>query len=241
MYLLIDSGNTKDKIAFVENDKIIKSFIYDKLSVGMLQKILKNIKIEKSIFCSVTNNKNINYFLDSKFNNCTLNHNTKTKIINNYSSKNSLGADRIALVSGAKEIYPSDDIVVIDIGTCITYDFVNNKYEYFGGMISPGYELRLNVLHEKTSIQFSGVMPKKMNLNIISNNSENCVHSGIYFGILSEINGIFHLYNQNFKNLKFIFTGGNYNYFKNHLKFSHIFDENLIFKGLNSILKFNEG
>ena len=65
MYLLIDSGNTKDKIAFVENDKIIKSFIYDKLSVGMLQKILKNIKIEKSIFCSVTNNKNINHFLDS--------------------------------------------------------------------------------------------------------------------------------------------------------------------------------
>ena len=152
MYLLIDSGNTKDKIAFVENDKIIKSFIYDKLSVGMLQKILKNIKIEKSIFCSVTNNKNINYFLDSKFNNCTLNHNTKTKIINNYSSKNSLGADRIALVSGAKEIYPSDDIVVIDIGTCITYDFVNNKHEYFGGMISPGYELRLNVLKLPTKL-----------------------------------------------------------------------------------------
>ena len=241
MYLLIDSGNTKDKLAFVENDKIVKSFIYDNLSVVMLQNILKNVKIEKSIFCSVTNNTDINDFLDSKFHNFTLNHNTKTKIINNYSSKNSLGADRIALVSGAKEVYPLDDVVVIDVGTCITYDFVNNNYEYFGGMISPGYELRLKVLHEKTSIQFSGVMPKKMNLNITSNNSENCVHSGIYFGILSEINGIFNLYNQNYKNLKFIFTGGNYTYFKNHLKFSHIFDKNLIFKGLNSILKFNEG
>ena len=62
MYLLIDSGNTKDKIAFVENDKIVKSFIYDHLSVVMLQKILKDVKIEKSIFCSVTNNKTINDF-----------------------------------------------------------------------------------------------------------------------------------------------------------------------------------
>ncbi len=240
MYLLIDCGNTKDKVAFVNGTEVVKSFVYDSLSVGDLKKVLNNVEINKSIYCSVKNNKNINDYLNKKFNNIELTYKTKTKIKNNYYSKKTLGADRIALVSGAKEIYPDFNVLVIDLGSCITYDYVNSKYEYFGGMISPGYDLRLKSLKDKTSIVFSNKEFKSIDLDIISKNSEQCVYSGVYFGILNEIQGIVDLYNQKINKFKIILTGGNYSYFGDHLKFSHIFDENLIFKGLTSILKTNE-
>ena len=155
----------------------------------------------------------------------------------NYKTPNSLGSDRISLVASAVNEFPKSNCLIIDLGTCITYDFVNEFAEYKGGSISPGFSLRYKSLNLFTSklpeLEFS---PQN---DIIGNSTESSIHSGIFYGILGELKNQISYYKENFKNLTVILTGGDADKLSNQIKNSIFANHNFIAKGLHTVLQLN--
>ena len=140
MNLTIDIGNTRNKIAIFDQNKLVKSETLNELNKDLIENFIANKKIDGIILCSVKekNIELINY-LESTFDFfIDLNEYTNIPIKNLYDSKSTLGKDRLAAVIGANNIYPKSNVLVIDMGTAITFDFINKKDQYLGGSISPG-------------------------------------------------------------------------------------------------------
>jgi type III pantothenate kinase len=165
-----------------------------------------------------------------------LTESTPIPVKNLYKTPSSLGKDRIALAVGGAMIYKNKNILIIDVGTCITYDFVNDKNEYLGGGISPGIDMRLKSLH-----QFTAKLPlveKKEMYSLIGNDTHSSILSGVLNGATEEVKGIIQLYQQQFNELNVILTGGDYIYFATLLKNTIFADQYFLLKGLNQILEY---
>jgi type III pantothenate kinase len=143
----------------------------------------------------------------------------------------------LALVAAAVNQFPDKDVLVIDAGTCITYDFKNKKEEYLGGAIGPGVRLRYESLHNYTAkLPLLKVTDPK---NHIGNSTEEAIHSGVVFGILHEINGVIEEYCNIYTDLTVILTGGDAHFLSKRLKNSIFATSNFLLEGLNHILAFN--
>jgi len=158
-----------------------------------------------------------------------------------YKTKDTLGLDRVAAVVGAFDLYPDTNNLVIDIGTCITYDFIDDNGIYYGGAISPGINIRLKSLNNYTSklplvdISDLSVLPQ-----LTGDSSVNSILSGVMNGILYEIEGFVSTYRRQYKSINIIITGGDSYRFESTIK-AHIFvAPKLILIGLNRILLENE-
>ena len=156
---------------------------------------------------------------------------------NLYKSKNTLGQDRLALVSAAAFNFPNENVLIVDVGSCITYDFKNNNNEYLGGGISPGISMRFKSLNTFTSnlplIDFDSIY------QLIGNNTKNSITSGVVNGTISEINGIIQQYREEFKNIRIILTGGDSNFLLKRIKNTIFADQNFLLIGLNKLLEDN--
>src|SRR5690242_980247 len=151
MNLIIDIGNTRTKIFVFDNDLLFAE-LPGQLSSIRLKKIISKYNIEDSILSSVVKgNKGWVTYLKKNTRCITLNYKTPLPIKNLYKTKETLGNDRIANAAGASKIFPSRNALVIDAGTCIKYDFINDRNEYLGGAIAPGLQMRYRSLHDYTS------------------------------------------------------------------------------------------
>jgi len=152
-----------------------------------------------------------------------------------YKEKEKLGSDRIAGVVAAKSIYPNDPVLVIDSGSCITYDFADATGVFKGGQISPGWQMRLQAMHHFTDalplVKADGQAPA------MGQSTAESMQSGAYWGIVHEMNGFIEQYTEKFENLKVLVTGGNSGFFVPNLKYEIFADPNLILVGLNKILQ----
>ena len=166
----------------------------------------------------------------------SLDHNTIVPFTNLYTTPTTLGVDRIALVSNAVNKYPKQNALIIDAGTCITYDFVNNKGEYFGGSIAPGLFLRYKSLNDYTA-NLPLLKPKYPN-TFIGDSTENAIHAGVSNGLIAEINGVIEEFSNNYDPLVVILTGGDANFLSKRLKSSIFVDPNFLLHGLNYILEY---
>jgi type III pantothenate kinase len=163
--------------------------------------------------------------------------NTEIPIKNLYQSATTLGSDRLAASIGAFTLYPNSDVLCIDCGTCIKYNFVNANNEYLGGAISPGLQMRFKSLNHFTSklplVNFDANYHK-----LIGQNTNESILSGVIKGTIKEVEGITEEYRQNYPTIKIVITGGDGNFFAQHLKKNGIFTHpNLVLEGLNRILK----
>ncbi|MDW5287939.1 type III pantothenate kinase [Formosa sp. PL04] len=240
MNLIIDVGNSFVKLAVFEADRILDKEIVD------AENFLKNFKkfitkhqnIEKGILSSVGNlTENDILAIKKSCKLLQLNHDTPVPFLNNYATPNTLGLDRIALVSAAVHQFKNKNVLVIDAGTCITYDFVSDKAEYFGGGISPGLNLRYKALNNYTA-KLPLLKPEIPN-HIIGDSTNAAIHSGVVFGILNEIDGNISNYQGRYGDLTIILTGGDANFLSKQLKSSIFAISNFLLEGLNSILQFN--
>ncbi|MGE5423944.1 MAG: type III pantothenate kinase, partial [Syntrophothermus sp.] len=148
-----------------------------------------------------------------------------------------LGRDRIAAATGGQSLFPGHDVLVINAGTCITYDFVTGNREYAGGSISPGMMMRFRALHT-----FTGKLPllSPDETEILTGNStESSIQSGVMEGITAEMEGITGKYRSLYPELKVVLSGGDLNYFVNRLKINIFAFPNIVIQGLHQILKFN--
>jgi type III pantothenate kinase len=165
-----------------------------------------------------------------------LTHQTKVPFQNRYATPETLGVDRIALVVAAVTQYPKQNVLVIDAGTCITYDFKTDKEVYLGGGISPGIQLRYKTLNLLTANL--PLLEPKMPENYIGNSTENAIHSGVSIGVITEIDGIIDRYKEQFEHLTVILTGGDTNFLAKRLKNTIFANSKFLLEGLNNVLEY---
>jgi type III pantothenate kinase len=202
MNLVIDIGNSKVKFFLFENNKTIYKEICDNQDFKKtLDSISNKNNIKNVISSSVSSNYDL--YIEESLNNSKYislsNDNLLIPFKNNYKTKKSLGQDRIALVSSAIYNYHNQDNLIIDLGTCITYDFVDSNKIYHGGAISPGFKLRYSSLNTFTSnlplLEFEETE------NIIGSTTNESIHSGIYNGVIAEINNYIDLLKKEYPNI----------------------------------------
>lgn len=240
MNLIIDVGNTSTKAAVFNGDILVQLYIFDKRRIiSEIKKIRKEYWISGGIMSSVSN------ISDKKMERLgaivpilTLSSKTKTPFKNLYATPETLGVDRIALVAAAVKKYPDANVLVIDAGTCITFDFITAEKEYLGGAISPGIAMRYKSLHTFTSKL--PLLKKDYPKNFTGNSTKQSINAGIVNGILHEIEGTIAQYREKYGNLTVVLTGGDTNFLAKQLKSSIFANQNFLLEGLNAILIFNK-
>ena len=240
MNLIIDVGNTFVKFAVFNHGKL-KEKVVGKVNDfnEMALDVLKTYpKIKQAIVSSVGKLKKAHIdSLRQKTNVLELSHELKLPFENLYATPKTLGVDRIALVSASVEQFPDNNVLIIDAGTCITYDFINTNNEYLGGAISPGIRLRYRTLNNLTANL--PLLDTQLPQDIIGNSTQNSIHSGVVFGVLKEIDGVIDEYVKKYSDLTVILTGGDTKFLSNQLKNSIFANSNFLLEGLNFILEYN--
>ena len=237
--LVIDIGNTFNKTAIFEQDKLIYTEHYKVLDTEILNVFLTKYTVDKAIISTVKKNtEDWETGLKQKIPVIYFNTGMAKSIHNHYRTLQTLGLDRLAAVIGANYLYPGKDNLVIDGGTCITYDWVDADGNYFGGSISPGLNMRYNALNHYTA----GLPVVSKDDRFDSNSgddTETAIRSGVQNGIKFELNGFIESYKKDKKELNIILTGGDSIFFDSLLKNSifapYIKNEPyLVLKGLNA-------
>ena len=163
---------------------------------------------------------------------------TPVPITNRYRTPETLGSDRIAAVIGASSLKPGKDLLIIDAGTCITYEVIDARGNYWGGNIAPGMQMRLRALHEFTArlplVDAEGEVPG------MGYNTETAIRSGVLRGMKYEIEGYIKSMRSKFPHLLVFLTGGDHINFDTNIKNIIFSDKYIVPRGLNKILDFNE-
>jgi type III pantothenate kinase len=237
MNLAIDIGNSRAKTGLFVNGKLVKDGVYDSFTQGTLKLIFKeNPGIVNSILCSVTNYPvAIKSFLSSHSHFVELSPETSVPVKIAYKTPKTLGMDRLAAVCGANALYQRKNVLVVNAGTCVTFDFVDNKNTYRGGSISPGLDMRYKALHTFTS-RLPLIEPDMKFKKLIGANTEESIKSGVQMGIASEVEGIIRKYQSEYKDLTIILTGGSMPWLLKSLKIKIKAEPFLVLTGLNVIL-----
>ena len=240
MRLVIDVGNTLVKIAIFDGDEIISINKYKDLSIDAVENLSKQHHNIHSVIIGSVRSLPIEF--EEHFGDhiplTILSHQTHLPIAINYQTPASLGTDRIAAVVAANHLYPGKDLLVIETGTCITYDFIGADGVYHGGSISPGIELRFSALHNFTD-KLPLIKPVKDPV-LTGTTTEASIQSGVVNGLIAEIQGIISMYESNYENLTVILSGGNLDYFDKNLKNNIFAVPNIVLRGLNIIQDFND-
>ncbi len=236
MKLVIDIGNTLVKVALFEKKKIIKTISFENITFEVIKCFIENNKIKNTIVSSVKDYSTELLKIINDFNAIVLDQNVKYPVKINYNNINDLGKDRLAAIIGAINLYTNKNILILDIGTCLTIDLVNNN-NYLGGRISPGLDMRYKALNK-----FTAKLPlcEKISKNLKYGNSTlSSIQSGVQNGMIDEIDALITEFKQENKNNIVIATGGDCFFFEKELKNSIFADQFLVLRGLNEILDFN--
>ena len=240
MNLAIDVGNTLIKLAVYESSalqlkKVCLKNEFLKTLVGVSEKFpsIKNCIISSVSFLTEHQMEK----LQGMFKVTVLSSETKVPFNNLYATPKTLGVDRIGLIAAASVRFPKKNILIVDAGSCITYDFLNSENEYLGGAISPGIEIRYKALNNYTAKLplLNSALPKKM----IGDSTATSIHVGIMDGVLHEIDGFLTQYKNKYPDLTVILTGGDLHFLQDRLKNDIFADSNFLLEGLHYILEHN--
>jgi len=241
--LALDFGNSFRKLALLENGEIIAIDSYPTAEDSCLLQRLKEFQYRFRPVSAILSSVNdyppeVNEFLYQYDFYINLTHNTPLPVHSAYESPETLGKDRLAAAVAGHFLFPSRNVMVIMAGTAITYNIVNQAGIYLGGAISPGLNLRFRALN-----QFTGRLPlvEKMHPEqITGTNTLASILSGVVNGARLEMDGFIQAFNLVYENLTVILSGGDLKYFDKYLKNDIFATPNLVIKGLDIILDFNE-
>jgi type III pantothenate kinase len=239
MILTIDVGNTRIKGAVFEGDTLLELFFFKK---NELQKKIENIlnkhenctflvvasvgDVEKQAFMAFEKDVNVHF----------VSHYDIFPFVNKYETPKTLGIDRMVLAAGAVLKYPNQNRLVIDAGTCVTYDFIDEQDNYLGGAISPGIQLRYKALHDYTSKLplLDAYFPQ----SFIGGSTKDSIHSGVVNGLVYEINGFVEEYQALNPNFIIILTGGDTDFLALRLKNTIFANSNFLLESLNQTFQY---
>lgn len=236
--ICLDFGNTRLKLALFEDDELKEIFVLQEDALNHLEEIILKISPHRSILSSVIEH---DIEIETLLNNTTqfhkLTHSSKLPFTIPVGKPETMGADRIAIAAASVFLFPKQNNMAIGLGTCVTYNFINQENEFMGGSISPGMEMRFLSMH-----QFTAKLPlvkAHWNVPLIGYDTATNLQSGVILGMAKEIDGIIDAYKERFGNFNALLTGGDGHLFEPYLKNKIFADPHLIFKGLYAISQIN--
>lgn len=236
--LCFDFGNTRKKVAVFEGDELKEAITLPDDAQETIEPLLQKYQPAKSILSSVIDHNPVLEDLlaaSSRFH--KLSYQTKVSFTTPVGKPETIGADRLALSAAAVHYYPGKHNLVIGLGTCITYNFINKYREFVGGGISPGLEMRLKSLNYYTAKL--PLVKADSNVPLIGYDTTTNITSGVILGMAMEIDGFIEAYRERFRNFNVLLTGGDILYLASHLKNKIFADPDLIFKGLYALSEVN--
>tara|TARA_R110002050_G_scaffold149463_1_gene276104 strand:+ start:156853 stop:157584 length:732 start_codon:yes stop_codon:yes gene_type:complete len=238
MNFVLDIGNTNVKAAIFDGSELVKKKV---VSLGDLGNVIDQWFISYTptqiIVSSVSATKEeLAVLIDERANWLWFDNTVKLPISIEYQTPQTLGSDRLAGLMGVYNEFAEKNVLVIDAGTCITYDLLTYDNRYFGGSISPGLEMRYKSLNKFT--KNLPLLTPIQSPSLVGQTTEDSMHSGVVKGMELEIRGVINAYKERFGNLVVVLTGGDNKNFAIEVKNTTFADQNLILKGLNKILDF---
>lgn len=249
MNLCIDQGNSRTKVALMTDEgKIIQHFIYKTFSSADVERLFALYAIKSSIISSVINIEpaivNALARLSEHF--VLFDHNTPIPIKNGYDTPETLGQDRIAAAVGAQQLCPGENLLIIDVGSAVTYDFVSENGEYMGGNIAPGLKMRFTMLQRMTKKLPLVEVGENELIPLFGKNTRDAIAAGVIRGVAYEVKGYMRTLREKTTHFKTYLTGGNAPYILNATRTSRtekreiIHEKHLVLIGLNTILVYNK-
>ncbi len=236
--LCFDFGNTRKKVAVFKNAEIDKLIVLKDDSVETIQSLLNESKPAKTILSSVVeHNVAIEPLLSANTQFHKLSHLTRVAFTTPVGKPETIGADRLALCAAAVHFYPSSNNLVIGMGSCVTYNFINKYHEFVGGAISPGLQMRLKALNYYTAKL--PLVKADSNVPLMGYDTTTNITTGVVLGLAKEIDGFIDAYKEKYRNFNVVLTGGDITYLASHLKNKIFADPDLLFKGLYAISEVN--
>lgn len=239
MNLIIDVGNTLVKLALFQGDVMVEKKEFPKSKIySEVKKIVKAKHPKQAIISSVGKlTESIMAKLAALIPVLIVDASIKLPYNNKYKTPETIGSDRLALAAAAAVQYSNTNVLVIDTGSCITYDFMDKNANYLGGGISPGLNMRYRALNTFTAkLPLLSPTPPE---TLFGDTTLSSIHSGTFGGLLRELDGIISDYKKNYTDLTVILTGGDAKLLANQLKNSIFANSNFLLEGLNSLLEFN--
>lgn len=236
--LCFDLGNTRMKAAYFQNGKLTDLSILENDTVETIDNLLKKFNPRKTILSSVINHHpELENILTAKTKFHKLSHLSVLPFKTPVGKPETIGADRLALSAAAVYFFPKQHNLVIGLGSCVTYNFINKDHEFLGGGISPGMEMRMKALNQFTA-KLPVIIPDG-NVPLIGYDTATNILSGVVMGMANEIDGFISAYRQRYSNFNVHLTGGDIVHLAPHLKNQIFADPELIFKGLYAISEIN--
>ena len=240
MHLVVDLGNTFSKIAWFDENRLVET--QNKVSYEVLLEKLRQLEHvpQRAIVSSTSGpaSEIAQILTQQNYPVVLLDAQTPVPIKKNYETPQTLGTDRVAAAVGAHFLHPNRNCLIIDLGTCITYDLLDADGVFQGGVISPGLRMRFEALKTFTKrlpfIEPDGIVPP-----LIGKNTASAMQSGVMNGLVAELNGMVAQYEQQIPHLTVLVCGGDAPFFESSLKHSIFAVPNLVLIGLNRILQYN--
>lgn len=238
--LAIDIGNTNSKLAVFEHQTMVHYQRLEALEEADLKSLIEKYQVKNATISSVSKDTAaLGDFLRKWVNYIPFTTAINTGIKNYYETQPTLGLDRWAKVIAAHGLYTGANCLMIDMGTCITYDVLTAGSEYFGGSISLGINMRFKALNH-----YTGRLPlvgwDKEEAVPEGTDTTNAIKSGVLQGVVNEVEGFIASANRKYQGLKVIITGGDADFLSKQLKNSifapqMINEPYLVLKGLNEV------
>lgn len=248
MNLCIDQGNSRTKVALVEEGRITHHFIYRSFSSADVEKLFALYPISDSIISSVINIEpaivNTLHRLSRRF--ILFDHQTPVPITNCYDTPETLGQDRLAAAVGAKALCPNENLLIIDAGSAVTYDFVSEAGEYKGGNIAPGLKMRFTMLQRMTKKLPMVEVDENELLPLFGTNTRDAIAAGVIRGVAYEVKGYMRTLSIRVPHFETYLTGGHADYILRNVRDSKRekrtihYEKYLVLIGLNEILEYNK-
>jgi type III pantothenate kinase len=236
--LCLDFGNTRLKAGVFTNGIFIEEVSFENDSLDTISSVVQKYNPNKTILASVINHDTeIESYLSTKTRFHKLSSSSKLNFTIAVGKSETIGNDRLALMAAACSEFPGKNNLIIGIGTCITYNFINTASQFLGGSISPGMEMRFKALHDYTAKL--PLVSSDRNLPLIGYDTKTNLQSGVIFGITNEINGFIEKYNEKYGNFNAVLTGGDAPYFASQFKSRIFADINFLYKGLYALSELN--
>jgi type III pantothenate kinase len=228
----VDVGNTSIKAAEFHEREIGEVIRFKDIS-----DVKAHFGSATYIVCSVAKRDVQTVFADCLI----VTHSTPLPIKLNYDTPQTLGTDRIAAAVGAWALFPNRNVLVIDSGTCITYDLVTADGVFQGGIISPGLDIRYRAMHEFTESLPRLQSDEPLDFGLLGKSTRECMRIGAEQGLKNEILGFLESFNKKYDRLQVVMTGGYQPDFESNLKAPIFATSKIVLGGLQAIWKFNEG
>ncbi len=236
--LCLDFGNSRQKVALFEGNVLKEARILSDARTETVGSLLREWKPDRSILSSVIDHEPaVAELLEKQTKFHLLSHQTLLNFTTPVGKPQTIGADRLALCAAAVHFFPQQNNLVIALGTCITYNFINRDHVFLGGGISAGLSMRLKAMHHQTALL--PLIQPKADVPLVGYDTETNMLSGSVLGMAMEIDGFLQSYQDRYGNFNAVLTGGDIPYLVCHLKNGIFADPDFLFKGLYAIAAHN--